>query len=89
MPTGIVETLLKPENKAQLVGSLTGHVVPCAVKPGDIAGKKMDVKTVQGVVMNVNTKSDVMIKNSNVETTDFAACNGAINVLDEVIQPPG
>ena len=49
----------------------------------------MDVKTVQGVVINVNTKSGVMINNSNVETTDFAACNGAINVLDEVIQPPG
>ena len=49
----------------------------------------MDVKTVQGVVINVNTKSGVMINNFNVETTDFAACNGAINVLDEVIQPPG
>ena len=40
LPTGTVETLLKPENKAQLVSNLTGHVVPCAVKPGDIAGKK-------------------------------------------------
>ena len=49
----------------------------------------MDVKTVQGVVMNVNTKSGVMINNSNVEIADFVACNGAINVLDEVIQPSG
>ena len=89
LPTGTVETLLTPENKVQLVSSLTCHVVPCAVKPGDIAGKKMDVKTVQGAVMNVNTKSGVMIANSNVETADFEACHGAIHLMDKVIQPPG
>tara|TARA_Y100001936_G_scaffold210124_1_gene216729 strand:+ start:251 stop:658 length:408 start_codon:yes stop_codon:yes gene_type:complete len=89
LPTGAVETLLKPENTVQLVSSLTCHVVPCAVKRGDIAGKKMDVKTVQGAVMNVNTKSGAMIANSNAETADFEACNGAIHTMDKVIQPPG
>ena len=52
-------------------------------------GKKMDVKTVQGAVMNVITKSDAMIANSNVETADFEACNGAVHIMDKVIQPPG
>ena len=89
LPTGAVETLLKPENKVHLVSSLHCHVVPCAVKRGDIVGKKMDVKTVQGAVMNVITKSDAMIANSNVETADFEACNGAVHIMDKVIQPPG
>ena len=76
-------------NKAQSVSSFTSNVVPCAQKPGDIAGKKMDVKTVQGAVINVNTKSGAIINNSSVETADFEACNGAIHVMDPVIQPPG
>ena len=59
------------------------------MKRGDIAGKKMDVKTVQGAVMNVITNSGAMIANSNVETADFEACNGPIHITDKVIQPPG
>ena len=59
------------------------------MKGGDIAGKKMDVKTVQGAVMNVITKIGVMIANSNVETADVEACNGPIHIMDKVIQPPG
>ena len=34
------------------------------------------MKTVQGAVINVITKSDAMIANSSVETADFEACNG-------------
>ena len=59
------------------------------MKGGDIAGKKMDVKTVQGAVMNVITKIGAMIANSNVETADFEACNGAVHIMDKVIQTPG
>lgn len=40
LPEGTVETLLKPENKDQLVAILTYHVVPAKVMSGDIAGKK-------------------------------------------------
>ena len=39
LPAGTVETLLKPENKDQLVNILTYHVLPGKVMSGDIAGK--------------------------------------------------
>ena len=54
--------------------------VPNVGSCGDIAGKKMDVKTVQGAVMNVITKIGAMIANSNVETADVEACNGAVHL---------
>ena len=38
LPEGTVESLLKPENKDQLVAVLTYHVVPAKVLSGDIAG---------------------------------------------------
>src|SRR5689334_25133734 len=48
LPAGTVETLLKPENKAKLVGILTYHVVPGKVMSSALAGKVTDAKTVQG-----------------------------------------
>merc|ERR1711937_600711 len=36
LPAGTVESLLKPENKAQLVDILTYHVLPAAVKSTDL-----------------------------------------------------
>ena len=54
-----------------------------------IVSKKMDVKTVQGAVMNVIANSGATIANSNVETADFEACNVLIRIMDKVIQPPG
>ncbi|MFM2355345.1 MAG: hypothetical protein RLZZ528_1081, partial [Pseudomonadota bacterium] len=48
LPAGTVESLLKPENKDQLIKVLTYHVVPGAVTSDQLAGKRMDVATVQG-----------------------------------------
>ena len=41
LPAGTVETILKPENKDQLVNILTYHVLPGKVMSGDIAGNKL------------------------------------------------
>ena len=88
LPAGTVETLLKPENNEKLVGILTYHVIPGAVKSTNIAGKKIAVKTVQGADIKVNAMSGVMINDANVTTADIAASNGVIHVIDKVILPP-
>jgi uncharacterized surface protein with fasciclin (FAS1) repeats len=87
LPAGTVETLLKPENNEKLVGILTYHVIPGAVKSTNIAGKKTAVKTVQGADIKVNAMSGVMINDANVTTADIAASNGVIHVIDKVILP--
>ena len=61
LPAGTVESLLKPENKAKLVAVLTYHVVPGKVASGDIAGKKIDVSTVQGSEIAVDATDGVMV----------------------------
>ena len=88
LPAGTVESLLKPENKQQLVAILTYHVVPGKVMSGDIAGKKMNVATVQGGKINVNASKGVMINDANVTKADISASNGVIHVIDKVILPP-
>jgi len=87
LPEGTVETLLKPENKDQLVNILTYHVLPGKVMSGDIAGKALEVKMLNGGMANVNATSGVMIDAANVVTADIEASNGVIHVIDAVILP--
>ena len=89
LPAGTVDTLLKPENHAKLVQILTYHVVPGKVMSGDIAGKTMEVKTVQGGMVDVDARSGVKIDNAQVIGADVAATNGVIHVIDTVIMPKG
>ena len=88
LPAGTVETLLKPENKDKLVAVLTYHVIPGAVMSGDIAGKKMDVASVQGAPIMVDATKGVMVNNASVVAADVKASNGIIHVIDTVILPP-
>jgi uncharacterized surface protein with fasciclin (FAS1) repeats len=88
LPAGTVENLLKPENKAQLVKVLTYHVVPGKVMSDYLAGKKTEVKTVEGETLAIDATSDgVMVDNAKVVSADVAADNGVIHVIDTVVMP--
>ncbi|MEM9063255.1 MAG: fasciclin domain-containing protein [Pseudomonadota bacterium] len=87
LPAGTVETLLKPENKDQLVAVLTYHVVPGKVMSGDIAGKKLSAATVQGQSVAIDATSGVTVDGASVVAADVEASNGVIHVIDKVILP--
>lgn len=99
LPAGTVETLLKPENKATLVGILTYHVVAgkldaasvlAAIKKGKgkavlttVAGGKLTATLVNGKVILTDAKGG----KSTVTATDLNASNGVIHVIDSVLMP--
>lgn len=87
LPAGTVDTLLKPENKAQLVKVLTYHVVPGKIASADLAGKTTKAKTVEGAELTVNAMSGVMVNDAKVTQADIAASNGVIHVIDAVLLP--
>ncbi|MCA3440270.1 MAG: fasciclin domain-containing protein [Rhodobacter sp.] len=87
LPAGTVENLLKPENKDQLVKVLTYHVVPGAVTSDQLAGKRMDVATVQGQTVAVNGTNGVRVNNARVTQADIIASNGVIHRIDRVLLP--
>ncbi|MCB6178149.1 fasciclin domain-containing protein [Rhodobacter sp. Har01] len=87
LPPGTVENLLKPENKDQLVKILTYHVVPGEVTSDQLAGKRMDVATVQGQTVHVDGREGVKVNKSRVTTADLMASNGVIHVIDKVLLP--
>ncbi len=87
LPAGTLETLLKPENKDQLVAVLTYHVVPGQVMAKDVV-KINSATSLQGSDIAVKTKNgSVMVDNATVVATDVAASNGVIHVIDSVIIP--
>ena len=87
LPEGTVETLLKPENKDQLVNILTYHVLAGKVMAGDIAGKTLEVQMLNGATATVDATSGAKIDNANIVTTDIETSNGVIHVIDTVIIP--
>ncbi len=87
LPAGTVDSLLKPENKDDLVNILTYHVLPGKVMSSDIAGKSLEVKMLNGSMAKVNAMSGVMVNNAKVVTADIEATNGVIHVIDTVIIP--
>ena len=87
LPAGTVESLLKPENKAKLASILTYHVVAGNVKAADVV-KLTEAKTVNGQSVKISVASGgVKVDGANVVTTDIAATNGTIHVIDAVILP--
>ena len=88
LPEGTVETLLKPENKDQLVGILTYHVVSGKVPSTDLIGKTLDVATLQGANVSIDATDGVSVNGANVTAADIMASNGVIHVIDTVILPP-
>lgn len=100
LPAGTVESLLKPENKSQLVGVLTYHVIPGkmdfdALTKAIAAGKgKASFKTVQGAELTfmMNGKRNITVKDAkgqiaNISTYDVYQSNGVIHVIDRVLLP--
>ena len=99
LPAGTVDTLLKPENKAQLTKVLTYHVVAgrmdsaALTKAIDAGGGKAMLTEVSGGTLTV-TKSGTMIMLSDesggmahVTIPDVVQSNGVIHVVDKVLLP--
>jgi len=88
LPAGTVETLLKPENKAQLTKVLTYHVVSGNVMSGDLKGKTTNAKTVEGSAVRIDASGNtVKVDDAAVTQADVNASNGVIHVIDRVIMP--
>ncbi|MCY7359450.1 MAG: fasciclin domain-containing protein [Rudanella sp.] len=87
LPAGTVDTLVKPENKAQLTGILTYHVVAGKVMSSDLTDG-MTVTTVNGQTITIHlTDGKVMINNAEVIIADVDTDNGVVHAINAVLMP--
>lgn len=88
LPAGTLDDLLKPENKEKLIAILAYHVVDGKTRSKDLAGKTLDVATLNGAKLSVDGTNGVKVGGANVVTADIYASNGVIHVIDAVLLPP-
>ena len=99
LPSGTVETLVKPESKEKLTSILTYHVVPGKVTAEKLAekikagGGKAELKTVNGETLTAKMDGDSVELvdekggTSKVTIADVMQSNGVIHVIDTVLMP--
>lgn len=99
LPSGTVETLLKPENKDALTNILTYHVVAGEFNAKDViaainaSNGKFMIETVSGGKLTASmSNGSVILTDENggssaVIKTDVEASNGVIHVIDSVVLP--
>ncbi|MEM0961877.1 MAG: fasciclin domain-containing protein [Bacteroidota bacterium] len=79
---GTIQSLLRPENRDQLVAILTYHVVPGRITASDV-GSVNELRTVNGQSLSVGSRID----NARLVATDVMASNGVIHAIDRVLMP--
>jgi uncharacterized surface protein with fasciclin (FAS1) repeats len=100
LPAGTVDTLLKPENKGQLTGVLTYHVVAGRITSDDLrswikkGGGTAELKTVAGGKLwaSMNGPNNIILKDekggwANITIYDVMQSNGVIHAIDHVLLP--
>ncbi len=94
LPGGLLDSLLKPENKEALTKVLTYHVLAAKVMSKDITeglrattveGKNVSAYIVKGSVYIVGGETRNYAK---VTTADVEASNGVVHIIDTVLLPP-
>jgi transforming growth factor-beta-induced protein len=85
LPKGTVESLLKPENRDQLISILTYHVVPGNLDSGEVLASE-SLSTLNGQRAAIDSKEGT-IGSAKIIKTDIDCSNGVIHVIDEVILP--
>ena len=53
----------------------------------DIAGKALEVDSVQGSALSVDARDGVKVDNATVVAADIETSNGVIHVIDTVVLP--
>lgn len=86
LPSGTVESLLRPENKDKLTAILLYHVVPGRVY-SDAASKLTSAKTAGGQLLKINAGEALQVGNAKVVKADIDASNGVVHVIDSVLLP--
>ena len=87
LPSGKLDSLLKPENKTELASILNYHVVSGRNSAADV-GKWQTAKTVNGQAAPIKLEgSKVFIGGAEVSKADIGCSNGVIHGIDRVIMP--
>ena len=101
LPAGALDTLMKPESRAELTAVLTHHILPGTMLAADI-GKAIDagdgkalIATMGGGTLTATREGDKIIfadaagTKATVTEADVKRSNGVVHRVDSVLMPTG
>lgn len=90
LPEGTVESLVKPENKAQLTDILYYHVYVGNIKPEQFSYlNKLNQVNLQDITIETNEAGEIIVNGKAKIIASVKASNGIVHVIDQVLLPPG
>ncbi len=90
MPPGVLEKLLQPAHRRELLDFVNYHLLAGRVGLSDLQQTNGQVKTLAGLIVIVKgIDGKVMVNDANVIRTNDTACNGDVQWIDGILLPPG
>ena len=89
LPAGELDTLMLPENKAQLQKVLIYHIINAKVPSSEFKGATRKAATVAGASVELQGGATLKVNDADIVQADVMASNGVIHVVDKVLMPPG
>jgi uncharacterized surface protein with fasciclin (FAS1) repeats len=87
LPQGCLQTLLKPENKSELVALVGNFVVPGKIMALDMI-KMTSAKNIEGTPLRFyNSGNSIGVGRAMVLKANIEAQNGVIHAIDNIIMP--
>jgi len=87
LPVGLLESLLKPQNKETLARILKNHVI-MGEAPSSIVSTLSEVKTLAGEQLSIKKQGNrLLVSGAVVLIPDVKASNGVVHVIDKVLVP--
>lgn len=88
LPPGMLDKLMKPENKDMLKKVLGYHTLFGRLDTKDLKEDKSSATTTIGQPVVLQKKGGaIMVNEATITQTDMAADNGVIHVIDKVLMP--
>ena len=87
LPAGTLDTLLKPENRGQLVEILKNHVIPGKVTLSKALELREGPTLLETKIPFSFEDGRIRVGTANLVKADIAASNGIIHVIDQVLVP--
>jgi len=90
LPEGLLECLIKPENKDVLTDILTYHVTEGVFTSANVSdGFTQTMLNGDEIAFTVGSEGDVLVNGIGFVEYDVEASNGVAHVLEGVLVPPG
>lgn len=86
LPPGLLEKLLKPENKAALTSILLHHVTAGRIVASALTANERTMA--DGTAVMIKLRGGIRIDNASVRFADILANNGVIHIINKVLIPP-